>query len=56
VGSSPAFVRRYILGPSPLVRDLRLRRSTGRLDRVFKGYLDGFLTAGAASGGEAEAE
>jgi ATP-dependent Clp protease ATP-binding subunit ClpC len=43
-GSSPSFVRRYILGPSPLVRDLRSHKSTGRLDRVLRGYLDPFLS------------
>jgi ATP-dependent Clp protease ATP-binding subunit ClpC len=37
------FVRRYILGPAPLVRDLRTRRSTGRLDRVLQGHIDMFL-------------
>jgi ATP-dependent Clp protease ATP-binding subunit ClpC len=36
-------VRRYTLGPAPLVRDLRSGRSTGRLDQVFKGHLDMFL-------------
>ncbi|MBY0526766.1 MAG: hypothetical protein K2R98_25465 [Gemmataceae bacterium] len=45
LGNSPTFVRRYILGPSPLVRDLRSRRSTGRLDRVLKGHIDVFLGA-----------
>lgn len=36
-------VRRYRLGPSPLVRDLRSGRTTGRLDLVLEGHLDGFL-------------
>jgi len=40
---APSFVRRYILGPAPLVRDLRSHRSTGRLDRVLRGYIDPFL-------------
>ncbi len=39
----PAFVRRYVLGPSPLVRDLRSRQRTGRIDRVFEGHIDAFL-------------
>ncbi len=38
-------IRHYVLGPSPLVRDLRSRRRTGRLDRVLKGHLDIFLSA-----------
>ena len=42
---TPAIIRHYILGPSPLVRDLRSRRRTGRLDRVLKGHLDVFLAA-----------
>jgi hypothetical protein len=46
----PPFVRRYILGPAPLVRDLRTRRSTGRIDRVFQGHIDAFLQ-GSADGG-----
>jgi hypothetical protein len=40
---APSFVRRYILGPAPLVRDLRSHRSTGRLDRVLRGFIDPFL-------------
>ena len=39
----PAIVRRYRLGPAPLVRDRRTGRTTGRLDRVLKGDLDAFL-------------
>jgi ATP-dependent Clp protease ATP-binding subunit ClpC len=45
---APSFVRRYILGPSPLVRDLRLHRSTGRLDRVLRGHIDPFLVPASA--------
>jgi len=45
-GNSPSFVRRYILGPSPLVRDLRTHKSTGRLDRVLRGHIDPFLSSG----------
>ncbi|MBI3847205.1 MAG: AAA family ATPase [Planctomycetes bacterium] len=41
--SSPQLVRRYVLGPSPLVRDTRTGRSTGRLDRVLAGDLDLFV-------------
>src|SRR5262249_5619517 len=37
-------VRRYTLGPSPLVRDTRSGKSTGRLDLVLEGHLDAFLT------------
>jgi ATP-dependent Clp protease ATP-binding subunit ClpC len=36
-------VRRYSLGPSPLVRDERTGRRTGRLDQVLDGHLDLFL-------------
>jgi peptide chain release factor 2 len=36
-------VRRYSLGPAPLVRDVRSGRSTGRLDLVLQGQLDIFL-------------
>ncbi len=39
----PAVVRRYQLGPSPLVRDRRTGQSTGRLDKIMSGYLDAFL-------------
>jgi len=42
----PAMVRRYRLGPSPLVRDRRTGRSTGRIDKVLRGWLDPFLAAG----------
>ena len=45
-------VRRYTLGPQPLVRDTRSGRSTGRLDLVLDGHLDAFLTAAAAEGEE----
>jgi len=47
----PSFVRRYVLGPAPLVRDVRSRRSTGRLDRVLQGHIDVFLTGGGSSAG-----
>jgi hypothetical protein len=40
----PPVVRRYTLGPTTLVRDLRSGRSTGRLDQVLEGHLDMFLT------------
>jgi ATP-dependent Clp protease ATP-binding subunit ClpC len=36
-------VRRYRLGPSQLVRDLRSGRRSGRLDMVLAGHIDGFL-------------
>jgi ATP-dependent Clp protease ATP-binding subunit ClpC len=39
----PPVVRRYALGPAPLVRDARTGRSTGRLDQVLAGQLDLFL-------------
>ena len=38
-----AVIRRYVLGPAPLVRDLRSGRSTGRLDKVLQGHIDLFL-------------
>jgi peptide chain release factor 2 len=41
--ASPLLVRRYSLGPAPLVRDLRSGRSTGRLDQVLDGHLEAFL-------------
>jgi len=36
-------IRRYTLGPSPKVYDLRHGVTTGRLDNVLKGHLDGML-------------
>ncbi|MBL8796336.1 MAG: AAA family ATPase [Planctomycetia bacterium] len=39
----PPIVRRYVLAPSPYVRDLRVGRTTGRLDLVLKGHLEPFL-------------
>jgi ATP-dependent Clp protease ATP-binding subunit ClpC len=39
----PPVVRRYALGPAPLVRDVRSGRSTGRLEQVLAGNLDVFL-------------
>jgi hypothetical protein len=36
-------VRRYTLGPSPLVRDQRTGRTTGRLEDVLDGDLGAFL-------------
>jgi ATP-dependent Clp protease ATP-binding subunit ClpC len=39
----PQVVRRYGLGPQPLVRDVRTGRSTGRVDQVLEGQLDVFL-------------
>jgi ATP-dependent Clp protease ATP-binding subunit ClpC len=53
---APSFVRRYILGPAPLVRDLRLHRSTGRLDRVLRGHIDPFLVPTGSSAGESHDE
>ena len=41
-GRNPV-VRRYCLGPAPLVRNARSGRSTGRVDQVFEGHLDMFL-------------
>lgn len=43
-GQRPPIIRRYALGPSPLVRDVRSGRSTARLEQVFQGQLDLFLT------------
>jgi peptide chain release factor 2 len=43
-GRSPV-VRRYDLGPAPLVRDTRTGRTTGRIEQVLDGDLDRFLTA-----------
>jgi ATP-dependent Clp protease ATP-binding subunit ClpC len=39
----PPVVRRYGLGPAPLVRDVRTGRSTGRVEAVLDGHLDVFL-------------
>jgi ATP-dependent Clp protease ATP-binding subunit ClpC len=39
----PSFIRRYTLGPAPLVRDVRSGITLGRLDQVFEGHLDVFL-------------
>ena len=36
-------VRRYVLGPAPMVRDLRTGRKTGRLHHVLDGHLGAFL-------------
>ena len=41
VGAS--VVRRYTLGPSPLVRDQRSGRTSGRLEDVLDGDLGAFL-------------
>jgi hypothetical protein len=38
--AASAWVRRYDLGASPLVRDRRTGRSTGKADRVLGGDLD----------------
>jgi ATP-dependent Clp protease ATP-binding subunit ClpC len=38
-----AMIRRYRLGPSQLVRDVRTGRRTGRLDQILNGHLDPFL-------------
>jgi peptide chain release factor 2 len=45
----PPVVRRYALGPAPLVRDVRSGRVTGRLDQVLEGHLDVFLSTPGAS-------
>jgi hypothetical protein len=42
-GGRPPVVRRYGLGPQPLVRDVRTGRSTGRVEQVLDGQLDVFL-------------
>jgi peptide chain release factor 2 len=42
-GGRPPVVRRYGLGPQPLVRDVRTGLSTGRVDQVLEGQLDVFL-------------
>jgi ATP-dependent Clp protease ATP-binding subunit ClpC len=42
-GGRPPVVRRYGLGPQPLVRDVRTGRSTGRVESVLEGHLDVFL-------------
>src|SRR5262249_32078717 len=39
----PPVVRRYCLGPAPLVRDVRSGKSSGRVEQVFDGELDRFL-------------
>jgi ATP-dependent Clp protease ATP-binding subunit ClpC len=39
----PPVVRRYVLGPSPLVRDVRTNRTTGRVEEVLAGGLELFL-------------
>jgi len=39
----PHIIRRYRLGPSPVVRDRRTGLSTGRADQVLKGEIDLFL-------------
>lgn len=44
VSQRPALVRRYTLGPTTLVRDLRSGRCTGRLNQVLEGKLEMFLT------------
>jgi ATP-dependent Clp protease ATP-binding subunit ClpC len=56
----PPTVRRYRLGPTTLVRDMRSGRTTGRLDQVLEGQLDMFLLPyegnAAAPAGAASAE
>jgi hypothetical protein len=42
----------YTLGPSPLVRDTRSGKSTGRLDLVLDSHLDLFLTLAEDSSNE----
>jgi ATP-dependent Clp protease ATP-binding subunit ClpC len=51
----PVVVRRYRLGPSPLVKDLRSGRSLGRLDQVLAGDLDLFLSGPAGADSRHEA-
>jgi hypothetical protein len=41
--ASPAIVRRYALGPTPFVRDLRSGRRTSKVDRVLEGRIEEFL-------------
>ncbi|MFO0970332.1 MAG: AAA family ATPase [Gemmataceae bacterium] len=45
-GETRTVVRRYRLGPTTLVRDFRTGKSTGRLDLVLDGHIDGFLGRG----------
>lgn len=49
VTGKPPVVRRYSLGPAPLVRDVRSGKKTGRLEQVLDGHLEIFLTPPAAS-------
>ena len=42
-GEDSGVVRRYLFGPSPLVRDRRTGRRTGRLDQVLNGEKDFLL-------------
>jgi hypothetical protein len=39
----PPVVRRYCLGPAPLVRDVRSGMSSGRIELIFDGEPDRFL-------------
>jgi ATP-dependent Clp protease ATP-binding subunit ClpC len=45
------FVRRYTLGPAPLVRDVRSGLTLGRLDQILEGHLDAFLSPPEAGSG-----
>jgi ATP-dependent Clp protease ATP-binding subunit ClpA/protein subunit release factor B len=42
-----AVVRRYALGPTPAVRDLRTGKKTAKLDRVLDGRIEMFLGGGS---------
>ena len=43
-------IRRYDLGPSPLVRDTLTGKKTGRLEEVLDGQLDQFLMPEESNG------
>jgi hypothetical protein len=53
--TSGPVVRRYTFGPSPLVRDQRTGRTTGRLDEVLAGDLDRLRTFSRGEDGRAPA-
>jgi hypothetical protein len=39
-----AVVRRYALGPTPFVRDLRTGKKTAKVERVLEGRIEMFLS------------
>jgi ATP-dependent Clp protease ATP-binding subunit ClpC len=47
-----AVVRRYSLGPTPFVRDLRSGKKTAKLERVLEGRIEMFLAAAREGAGE----